>query len=86
SSIRWYRQLYAQINRTGISRFRDALKPHDVLVINGDKDSVTPLGEQKKTAERIGAKVVVIPGVGHLAHYEKPSELADAVRRFLSQR
>lgn len=86
SSIRWYRQLYSQINRTGISRYSDVLKPHEVLVINGNKDSVTPLREQKKTAERIGAKVVVIPGVGHLAHYEKPSELADAVKRFLTQR
>lgn len=83
SSIGWYRQLYSQINRTGINRYRIALEHFDVLMINGDQDSVTPLKEQKKTARIIDAKLAIIPEVGHLAHYEKPAELADAITDFL---
>jgi pimeloyl-ACP methyl ester carboxylesterase len=83
SSIKWYRALYKQINRTGISRYKAALQPFDTLMINGDKDSVTPLFQQKKVAKSIGASLVIIPGVGHLAHYEKPTDLAEAIISFL---
>jgi len=83
SSIGWYRQLYGQINRTGLSRYRIALEPFDVLIINGDKDAVTPLREQQKVADIIDAKVAVIPEVGHLAHYEKPVELTQEIKKFL---
>jgi pimeloyl-ACP methyl ester carboxylesterase len=83
SSIGWYRRLYSQINRTGISRYKAALKPFDVLLVNGSKDSVTPLAQQKKVAKSIEAKLVVIPDVGHLSHYEKPTDLANAIRTYL---
>jgi pimeloyl-ACP methyl ester carboxylesterase len=83
SNIGWYSSLYRRINRTGISRYRLALKPFDVLIINGSKDSVTPLSHQQKTANRIGAKVVVLPNVGHLSHYETPDALATEMRGFL---
>jgi pimeloyl-ACP methyl ester carboxylesterase len=83
SSIGWYRRLYTQINRTGVSRYKAALKPFDVLMINGSKDSVTPLAQQKKVANAIDAKLVIIPDVGHLAHYEKPTEMATAISDFL---
>lgn len=83
SNIGWYRRLHAQINHTGLSRYRLALKPFDILIINGDKDSVTPLGHQKKTSQILGAKLVVVPGVGHLSHYEKPLPLAQHIKNFL---
>jgi len=83
SSIGWYRQLYRQINRTGMSRYKAALRPFDVLIVNGAKDNVTPLAQQKKVAKSIEATLVVIPGVGHLAHYEKPAPLAKAITDFL---
>ncbi|MDB5176539.1 MAG: hydrolase [Candidatus Saccharibacteria bacterium] len=83
SSIGWYKRLYSQINRTGISKYKAALKPFDILMINGNKDKVTPISHQKKIAKSIDAKLVVIPGVGHLAHYEKPTELAASISDFL---
>lgn len=83
SSIGWYKRLYSQINRTGMSRYKATLRGFDVLVINGDNDSVTPLRQQKKIAAAIGAKLAIIPEVGHLAHYEKPTELAAAISDFL---
>jgi pimeloyl-ACP methyl ester carboxylesterase len=83
SNIGWYSRLYAQINRTGISRYKAALAPFDVLLINGERDSVTPIGHQRKAANAIKAKLAIIPDVGHLAHYEKPSKLAVAITNFL---
>ncbi len=83
SDIGWYRRLYKQINRTGISRYHEAFKPYDVLMINGDKDAVTPLKHQRKTAKLLGATLEIIPGVGHLSHYETPDQLALKIRQFL---
>jgi len=83
SSIGWYSRLYAEINRTGISRYRAALKPFDILLVNGDRDTVTPLGHQQTAAKALHAKLVTIPQVGHLAHYEKPTELAAQITTFL---
>lgn len=83
SNIGWYSRLYREINRTGISRYRAALDPFDVLLINGQRDNVTPVKHQQKVANALKAKLVVIPEVGHLAHYEKPVQLAGAIVDFL---
>jgi pimeloyl-ACP methyl ester carboxylesterase len=83
SSIGWYSRLYRQINRTGISRYRRALEAFDLLIINGNKDSVTPIKHQKRAAGLLGAKLVVISDVGHLSHYETPDALAKEIRHFL---
>lgn len=83
SSIGWYSRLYREINRTGINRYRSALVPFDILVISGDKDAVTPIKHQRKSASKIGANLSVIPKVGHLAHYEKPRDMARAIISFL---
>ncbi len=83
SSIGWYRRLHKEVNKTGISRYRHALEQFDILIINGDRDSVTPPRKQKKTSKKINAKLVIIPKVGHLSHYEKPTELATAISEFL---
>jgi pimeloyl-ACP methyl ester carboxylesterase len=83
SSIGWYRRLYRQINRTGINRYRVALQRFDLLIINGNKDSVTPLKRQKKVAKLLGANLMIIPNVGHLSHYEMPERLATDIKNFL---
>jgi pimeloyl-ACP methyl ester carboxylesterase len=83
SSIGWYKRLFRQVSHTGITRYRMALKPFDLLIINGDRDKVTPLRYQKKAAKLLSAKLVVIHGVGHLSHYETPAILATEVRNFL---
>lgn len=83
SHIGWYKRLNNQINRTGISEYASALKSFDVLVINGENDAVTPLKHQRKATDKIDAKLITIPEVGHLAHYEKPEPLARAIADFL---
>lgn len=83
SSIAWNRRLQKEITKTGMSRYKSALKQFDVLVINGDRDNVTPLKLQKKIARDIGAKLNIVTGTGHLSHYEKPTEIATAIRNFL---
>lgn len=48
------------------------------LVIHGELDAMQPLRYAEATAAAIpGARLVVIPGAGHLVHHTKP----DAVRR-----
>jgi len=83
SDIGWNRRLHAEINRTGMTRYKSALKQFDLLIVNGDNDNVTPLHMQKKVARMTDAKLTVISGVGHLAHYEKPAEIAGAIADFL---
>jgi pimeloyl-ACP methyl ester carboxylesterase len=83
SNIGWNRRLHKEINHSGMSRYKAVLRQFDVLIINGDRDNVTPLKMQKKIVRDIGAKLVVVPGVGHLSHYEKPEAMADAIRDFL---
>lgn len=83
SSIGWYKKLHRQINRTGISRYRQAFREFEVLIINGEKDSVTPLGRQKSVAKILQAKLKTIKGVGHLSHYETPEALAKEILDFL---
>lgn len=83
SNIGWYKKLHRQINRSGISRYRQAFREFEMLIINGNKDSVTPLGKQKSVAKTLRAKLKIITGVGHLSHYETPDALAKEIRDFL---
>lgn len=47
------------------------------LIIAGDRDDITPLAKQLDLAHEIAdSRLVIIPGVGHLVHYEA---VADAV-------
>jgi len=57
------------------------------LVIWGDSDRILPPSEGPRLASRIpGAKLVVIPGAGHLPQREQPAAFAQAVADFLSGR
>jgi pimeloyl-ACP methyl ester carboxylesterase len=43
------------------------------LVLGGDRDAVFSEQEQRQVGERIrGARVVIVPGVGHALHWEDP--------------
>lgn len=83
SDISWYDFLYKDINRTGVADFSKSLKPLNVLVISGSKDAVVPLKYQLAMTDKIKANIEIIPDVGHLAHYEKPTELATTIADFL---
>ncbi|HEX4936891.1 MAG TPA: alpha/beta hydrolase [Gemmatimonadaceae bacterium] len=53
------------------------------LVIHGEKDN-PPLGGSREWVAGIPeARLLVIPGVGHWPHYEKPTETLGAIRAFL---
>jgi pimeloyl-ACP methyl ester carboxylesterase len=32
------------------------------------------------------SEFIILPGVGHLAHYEKPRDVAEAIDQFISRR
>jgi len=54
------------------------------LVIVGDEDTLTPTSSALEMATRIsGARLVVIPGAGHLTPLEAPEEFGAAVQGFL---
>lgn len=55
------------------------------LLVAAELDDITPVAAHQPVVEAIGdAKLVVLPGVGHLIHYEKPAEAARAIEEFLS--
>jgi pimeloyl-ACP methyl ester carboxylesterase len=56
-----------------------------VLLIAADKDDITPLYAQRRVQSLFPtAELHIIPGVGHLVHYEKPIETAEIIRTFLA--
>ena len=58
-----------------------------VLLIAGERDEVAPLAGQFALLEAFpDATLDVIPGVGHLIHYETPDAAAYAIRAFVSER
>jgi pimeloyl-ACP methyl ester carboxylesterase len=59
--------------------------PQPVLLIAGERDEVAPLAGQFELLEAFpDARLDVIPGVGHLIHYETPDAAAHAIRSFLT--
>jgi pimeloyl-ACP methyl ester carboxylesterase len=55
------------------------------LVIVGEEDTLTPLAEAEAMAAAVpAARLVRIPGAGHLSAVEAPAEFNAAVRSFLA--
>lgn len=55
------------------------------LLIAGEKDEIAALPAQHKLLQLLAeAELDVIPGVGHLIHYETPLPAAQAIERFLT--
>lgn len=56
------------------------------LLIAADQDDITPLAAQHRLAELLpDARLVVLEGVGHLIHYERPVEAGEAITAFLDR-
>jgi pimeloyl-ACP methyl ester carboxylesterase len=56
------------------------------LVITGDADRLVPPANSQELARLIpGAKLVVLPGVGHVFPVERPAETVTALRRFFAE-
>jgi len=55
-----------------------------VLMIAGEGDRIAPLSGQHATVGLFpDARLVVLPAVGHLIHYEAAQAAADAIRAFV---
>lgn len=55
------------------------------LLVAGESDEIAPLDGQRALVGRLpDAELVVIPGVGHLVHYETPATAAEQIERFLT--
>lgn len=55
-----------------------------MLLIAGAQDVVAPVSEQMRLNELLpNSRLLVLGKVGHLAHYEKPVEIANAITEFL---
>lgn len=86
SSINFYYKLHKDINQKGAIDYAPKItKKFTPLIITGSTDNVTPLSGEKKLAKALSAKLVIIPNVGHLMHYERPIEVAGVIDEFLSQ-
>lgn len=54
------------------------------LLIAGDRDDITPLSEQLALRNRIpGSRLAIVPGVGHLVHYEAVDHSVAEIVAFL---
>lgn len=54
------------------------------LLIGADRDPITKVADQEKLQTLFpDARLALLPGVGHLVHYEKPREAAAAIVGFL---
>ncbi|KQM58738.1 alpha/beta fold hydrolase [Agreia sp. Leaf210] len=54
------------------------------LLIAADRDDITPVEAQHRLTEKIAdSRLVILTGVGHLVHYERPEQAADAIAAFL---
>jgi pimeloyl-ACP methyl ester carboxylesterase len=57
-----------------------------VLLVAAERDDITPVAAQHRLQRLFAdARLVVIPRVGHLIHYETPGEAAGSIRRFLDE-
>jgi len=55
-----------------------------VLILHGAEDQLIPVAEAEAMAATLpSAKLVVVPGAGHLPNLEQPEIFNDAVREFL---
>ncbi|GAA1693983.1 alpha/beta hydrolase [Microbacterium sediminicola] len=56
------------------------------LLIAADRDDITPIERERELAALLpDARLVEIPDVGHLIHYETPEPAAAAIREFLDR-
>lgn len=61
--------------------------PQPTLLVASDRDDITPVAASKRLVTLFPhATLRVIPGVGHLIHYEAPAAAAGYVRDFLEAR
>jgi pimeloyl-ACP methyl ester carboxylesterase len=57
------------------------------LLIAAEQDQITKVSDEQKLAALLpDAELHILPGVGHLIHYEKPAEAAALIMQFVADR
>ena len=57
-----------------------------ILLVAGKKDAIAPIKSQRSLVKQLpNATLIELDNVGHIVHYEKPTEAAAVIREFLSQ-
>jgi pimeloyl-ACP methyl ester carboxylesterase len=54
------------------------------LIVWGDRDAYCPRTDQSALSGALGAELVVMPGVGHAVHWERPAEVARGLVNFVA--
>ncbi len=73
---------YASLSKS-VASFANKI-PNRTLLIAGELDDITSLADQLKATELFSAgKLEIIPGVGHLIHYEAPQQAAVLIAGFV---
>lgn len=58
-----------------------------LLLIHGASDTAIPIATAQAAAALVGdGQLTALPGLGHLAHEERPDEIAAMIRQFVEQR
>ncbi len=74
----------ASVSHT-VPQFADAFQA-PTLLIAGERDDITPLAQQLALQHRIPeSRLVILPGTGHLVHYEAVAPAASEILSFLRQ-
>lgn len=55
-----------------------------ILMVAGSQDRLIPLNRTKKLAQKLSAKLKIIPRTGHLINYEAPEALARSILEFIN--
>lgn len=72
----------ASVSHT-VKEYAEAIEAPTLLVV-GDRDDITPLAEQLSLQRRLDdARLRVMPGVGHLVHYEAVESSTAEIASFL---
>lgn len=77
------RALVSALGMTFIPRL--AAYPGPSLIVNGIDDEIFRLDEKAFVEAAVDARLVVIPGTGHLVNEEQPAAFNAAVRRFATE-
>lgn len=57
-----------------------------LLLLHGEADSAIPIATAREAAARVpGAELVTLPSLGHLAHEERPADIAARIHAFLER-
>ena len=76
--------MMASWDLAGLSRDLPRLVPPLTLVVGGN-DRTVPPSQAREVARRVpGCRLVPLPGLGHLAHEERPAQVVDLLRPMLA--